>query len=454
LSGILAGDSVRLPLLALVLAIQALGAPQRFLDGLWATDGYGLVFEFSRDTLTTFEVTRVSCLPSDTFTAVPAPANAVGAYALPGTPLVLTLVRDRDDARASLGFSASDVVLRRIPRKPAACDTPTPNTPISNFDVFTTTFAEHYPFFKEKQVDWTAVVAANRAKVSATTSAEELFTILAGMILPLRDAHTGLAAPALPRSARPVRRTDSFVPTAERASAYALVEPYLAAPLRAFCQGQLEFAMIGTSIGYLRIRSFSSYSKAGTFEADSAELGTALDTIFAGAAAWKGLVIDVRLNTGGADPLGLLIAGRLTATNYTAYVKQARNDPADPARWTAPQTSLVQTTSRPGFRGPVIELIGVQSVSAAETFTQALLGRQPKVIRLGENTQGVFSDVLDRKLPNGWHFGLPNERFVTDGKSYDLVGIAPDIAVESLTPAARATGKDAAIEMAIKSVGG
>ncbi len=443
---------MRFLLLAAVVAVQSAAAPARFVDGLWATDGYGLVLDVNASRLQMFEVTRVSCIPADTLTAGAAPPGALAAYSLAGTPLVLKIVRDNADsnaARANFGFAASDLVLHRIARKPAVCDAPTPNTPLSNFDVFTATFAEHYPFFAEKKVDWSAVVAASRAKVTASTTPAELFTILAGMILPMEDAHTGLAAPDIARSVRPVRRTSSFVPPGERAAAYKLVEPYLAAPLRPFCQGQIEFGTIGTDIGYVRIRSFSSYSRAGTFEADTDELGAALDTIFANAPAWQGLVIDVRLNGGGADPLGLLIAGRLTATPYTAYVKQARNDPNDATKWTTPQTSVVQSTPRPGFRGPVIELIGVQSVSAAETFTQALLGRRPTITRIGENTQGVFSDVLDRRLPNGWNFGLPNERFVTDGKSYDLIGIAPDVFVESLTPAARATGKDGALERAI-----
>ena len=92
---------------------------------------------------------------------------------------------------------------------------------------------------------------------------------------------------------------------------------------------------------------------------------------------------------------------------------------------------------------------GRLSISAAETFTQALMNRTPKIVRVGETTQGVFSDVLGRSLPNGWRFGLANERFVTNGKAYDHVGIAPDVPVESLTPAARATGRDAAIEKAL-----
>jgi hypothetical protein len=441
---------MRVTILALLLAAQA-ASGQRSIAGLWATDGYGQIFELTADSLKTFEVTRVSCIASDAFAAVPAPPNALAAYSVAGTPLVMTILADgADAARVSLGFAASDIVFHRIARKPAICDTPTPNTPRSNFDVFAATFAEHYPFFAERKVDWTAVVDSNRAKITDATTPLELFTVFAGMIAPMRDAHTGIGAPAIGRSFRPVRQTASFVPAAQRPAAYALVDPYFAGPLRKFCEGQLEFNMLGTDIGYLRIRTFSRYSKIGSFATDTAALGAALDTIFAGATSWKGMVIDVRLNTGGADPFGLLIAGRLTPTTYTAYVKQARNDPSDATKWTPPQPSLVRATSRPGFRGPVVELIGVQTVSAAETFTQALLGRPVKVTRVGENTQGVFSDVLDRRLPNGWTVVLPNERFVTEGKSYDIVGIAPDVFVESLSPAARATAKDAALEKAIE----
>jgi len=434
---------------ALLLSARTANA-QRPLTGIWASDGYGQLFEFTADSLKSFEITKLSCIPTEVFVAAPTPPGARAAYAEPASPIVVAIKADGDDrARMDVGFAASEMVIHRIPRKPPVCDTATPNTPRSNFDVFAATFAEHYPFFAERKVNWGAVVDSNRAKVTDATTPAALFSILAGMIAPMRDAHTSIAAQPI-GSLRPVRQTPSFVPSAQRAAAYALVNGYFTTPLRSFCQGQLEFGMLANDIGYLRIKSFSRYSKVGSFASDTAELGAALDSVFAGAASWKGFVIDVRLNGGGADPLGLIIAGRLTTANYTAYSKQARNDPADPTKWTAPQPSLVRATSRPGFRGPVVELIGVQSVSAAETFTQAMINRPVKLTKVGETTQGVFSDVLGRRLPNGWTFGLPNERFVTDGKTYDLVGIAPDVAVESLTPAARATGKDAGIEKALE----
>jgi C-terminal processing protease CtpA/Prc len=58
------------------------------------------------------------------------------------------------------------------------------------------------------------------------------------------------------------------------------------------------------------------------------------------------------------------------------------------------------------------------------------MGRVPRVIRIGENTQGLFSDVLERRLPNGWIIYLSNEVFRTeDGKAFDGMGIPPDVRV-------------------------
>jgi hypothetical protein len=425
--------------------------------GIWATEGYGLVFDIRADSVVRFEVTKVSCIATFRAATAPAPSGALAAYGPPNNPAGITVLpgRTANDARIHNPGAASDMILRRIGRKPATCDTPTPDTPISNFDVFARTWAEQYPFFAEKKTDWSAVVAANRSRVTEATTPEQLFDIISGMIAPFEDAHTSIRAPAIQKGFGGIRRSPSFLATPqERDSGYALVSAHLTSALHPFCEGRVEFGMLAPDVGYLRIRGFGGYTKDGTFQSGLVALEAALDTALANSTGWKGLVIDVRINGGGADPYGLAIARRLTATPYTAYSKQARSDPTDQTKWSPEQPSVVQPTTRPSFRGPVIELIGVQSVSAAETFTQALLNRQPKIIRVGETTQGVFSDVLGRQLPNGWRFGLPNERFVTNGKTYDLVGIAPDVAVESFTPAARATGRDAGVEKALEILRG
>jgi C-terminal processing protease CtpA/Prc len=81
----------------------------------------------------------------------------------------------------------------------------------------------------------------------------------------------------------------------------------------------------------------------------------------------------------------------------------------------------------------------------------ALMGREPPVARIGLNTQGVFSDVLGRKLPNGWSFGLPNEIYRTKGgKSFDGTGVPPDVRVPFFSREDLSAGRDAALDKALQ----
>ena len=180
-----------------------------------------------------------------------------------------------------------------------------------------------------------------------------------------------------------------------------------------------------------------------------------MDEILTDAQTLPALVIDVRINHGGADPYGVQIAGRLTEEPYVAFVKRARNDAVNPESWTAPQPTMVRPSNRPHFLKRVVELIGPDTVSAGETFTMALQGRRPAITRIGENTQGVYSDILVRSLPNGWRFGLPNEVFQTDqGRHYEASGVPPDIRAPVFPKQDLAEGRDSALEMALDTLFG
>jgi C-terminal processing protease CtpA/Prc len=96
-------------------------------------------------------------------------------------------------------------------------------------------------------------------------------------------------------------------------------------------------------------------------------------------------------------------------------------------------------------------LTGPDTVSAGETFTMALMGRQPHITRIGENTQGVYSDVLSRHLPNGWRFGLPNEVFLTEeGQHFEATGVPPDIRVPVFPKQDFERERDTALEKALE----
>lgn len=204
-------------------------------------------------------------------------------------------------------------------------------------------------------------------------------------------------------------------------------------------------------IGYLRITAYGSYASSPGFDNELGALEDALDEVFAGPHKLQGLVVDVRVNFGGSDVLGVAVASRLATHDYLAFTKKARNDITDPNRFTDPQETRVRVSTRPLFHGPAVLLTGSNTVSAGETFAMALMGRKPAVKRVGENTQGVFSDVLNRKLPNGFAFGLPNEVFFTaDGQVFEGPGIPPHVHVPVFSTEDLKNGRDPALEKAIE----
>lgn len=455
------------PIIAAILiglaALSASGssAQGQSLDGVWKSEGYGLVFDIQGATLKSFEVTATTCVPSRP--AQRDDTSIAGREATFKTPDGgVFLIRGGGTADHKLFHdvsSVSDVRIDRIAKLPATCEHPTPNTPQGNYEVFTRTWGENYILLDQQKADWDATVTANRAKITDKTTPAELFDIFAGMIEPLHNLHTYIDASDLKREFHTYRLGTDRVIKGDRHEFRTKTMPallaitdraYLQTALRKWCNDQVQYAHVNETTGYLRILSFSGYSKERGFASGLTALETALDEIFSDPKL-KALVIDVRINFGGDDGYGLEIASRLATADYLAYTKVARADPVDRKKWTPEDPSMVHPSTRPGFRGPVVELIGPLTISAGETFTQALMGRSPHIARIGENTQGVFSDVLGRRLPNGWRVGLPNEIYRTvDGKIFDLVGIPPDIEVPVFADAEVAAQKDPALAKALE----
>jgi hypothetical protein len=452
--------AVTLAVLA-VLGLSGSSAQKQSLDGVWGSEGYGMAFDIHGATLKSFEVSATTCVPSDAAQREDSSmADREATFKTTDGDEFFIRSGGTGDHRVlhNIG-SVSDVRLDRIARLPATCEHPTPNTPQGNFEVFTRTWAENYILFDQQKADWDATVAANHSKITDKTTPAELYDILAGMIEPLHNLHSYIEAPDLKREFHTYRPGTDRVVKGDRHEFRAKIMPsllavtdraYLQTPLRKWCNDQVHYSHVNETTGYLRILSFSGFSKERGFEKGLITLQSALDEIFSDSKL-KALVIDVRINFGGDDGYGLEIASRLATTDYLAYTKVARADPVDRNKWTAEDASVVHPSTRPSFRGPVVELIGPLTISAGETFTQALMGRTPHIERIGENTQGVFSDVLGHKLPNGWRFGLPNEIYRTaDGKIFDLVGIRPDIEVPVFADADVAAGKDPAMARALE----
>jgi len=438
------------------------------VDGTWRSEGYGDVYEIQGPTVKTYQVTATTCIPG--FSAQRDPASVPGREATFTHDSEVFFIRaggERDHKLLHNEGSASDVrldrlSLDRLPSLPAVCDHPTPNTPAGNFEVFTRTWAENYIMFDQKKVDWDGVVRANQGKVHPETTPAELYDIFAGMIEPLHDRHTYIDAPDLKREFSTNRPGTDRIIKGNKEEFRSKTTPalweitdraYVKAPLRKWCRDKVQYGHVNATTGYLRIYGFYGYADTPTFAAGLTALENALDEIFSDPNL-KALIIDVRINFGGEDPYGLAIASRLATRSYLAYTKVARVDPVDRNKWSPGDRSEVGPSTRPSFHGPVVELTGPLTISAGETFTQALMGRTPHVVRIGENTQGVFSDVLGRNCPNGWNFGLPNEVFRTaHGTTFDGAGIPPDIIVPVFADEDIAAGRDPAMAKALEILG-
>ncbi|MFK0044344.1 S41 family peptidase [Streptomyces sp. NPDC090741] len=409
-------------------ASPAATAQQPTTDGIWRMDGYGTVLSIRNETFQAYQTTAVSCLKGET-----AQRTGPGTYTTPdGTVLTVRTQGGHDRASMRVDGSVGDRNLIRIAELPEACTRPAPKGPLAAFDVFWQSFEENYPFFSAKGVDWHALRDQYRPKVHAKMTKDELYAIFSEMVRPLYDAHVALQdgdrvfAQVRPGTVLPTEELDTKVK--EFIVAHDLED---ARNLQDFANGRITYADLPGGQGYLRISGFSGYAGDGApYAAQLAELDRALDTVLSQERTQrlKGLIIDLRINGGGSDALGIHIAERLTDTPYVAYSKRARNDPADPTRHTRPQPAYVTPVQGPRYTGPVAVLTGGSTVSAGETFTQALVERPGKTVRIGQPTQGVFSDVMLRELPNGMSAWLPNEEFLTrSGRTFDGTGISPHL---------------------------
>lgn len=432
-------------------AAPAATAHQPTVDGIWRMDGYGTVLSIRNGSFQEYQTTAVSCIEGDS-----AQRTGPGAYTTPdGTVITVRTQGGRDRASMRADGSVGDRKLSRIPELPDACTRPAPEGSLAAFDVFWQSFEENYPFFSAKGIDWHALRDRYRPKVHAKTTQDELFAVFSEMVEPLHDAHVAVQdgdrvfAQVRPGTVGPSGELDTEVKKF-------IVERDLkgARNLQDFANGRITYADLPGGQGYLRISGFVGYAgKGAPYAAQLAELDRALDTVLSQERTQrlKGLIIDLRINGGGSDALGIHIAERLTDTPYVAYAKRARNDPADPTQHTRPQAAYVTPAQGPRYTGPVAVLTGGSTFSAGETFTQALMDRPGRAVRIGQPTQGVFSDVMARKLPNGMSAWLPNEEFLTSsGRTFDGTGIPPHLTEPVFTKEEFDRKRDSAFDRAVK----
>jgi carboxyl-terminal processing protease len=426
-------------------------SPDATFDGIWRSQGYGFVIDANRRGQQVYDVTDATCLHQ--------PAEAGYATALLARA-VLATNGDSFTTRAPYGLTTlSFDKLAALPELCAATP-PDPADPLYNFDVFWHTLNDEYAFFARRAVDWNAIRETYRPQISADTSDKDLTDIFHAIYRQLQDRHMAMFAgqdyinaefpPVLMRwfteySQDPSASMTTFLGDKITEYLNPSWDRYLdAGSVKRVSDLVTTGSAVNGEIGYVLISGEAGYTQSDDVDQDVTAALTQWDSVFVGLAGKRGLILDMRINSGGNDAAVLGLMGLLTNDDRAGFTKCAR----DGAGFTPLQTTAV-TARQNAFVSPVVILISSLNWSAGENF--AMMARDlPNVILIGENTAGVHSDTLAKYLPNGWSFTVSNEIIVApDGQSYEGVGVPPDVVVPFDIEEIKATGIDPQMERAL-----
>lgn len=307
--------------------------------------------------------------------------------------------------------------------------------PYGNFDCLWQTVNDHYCFFEEKDIDWQAVGAAFRAKVSADTRWDQLYSICASMLYTLEDGHVNLTTPF---ATSYYRKWWTDYP--QDFNLRTLQENYL--NFQYLSTSGIMYAMLEDHVAYIYIPSFSSRIGRGN-----------LDYVLALLSDSRGLIIDIRDNGGGLLTNIEVLVSRFIDRDYTGAYITHKLSPAH-GDFSAPYPLVYKPAEedRVKYTRPVVVLTNRSCFSAANSFAAVMKGL-PQVVVAGARTGGGGGMPFTSELPNGWSVRFSAcPMYDSAGRSIES-GIDPTPGFEATSPAVElAEGKDAILDLAIDYV--
>ena len=160
----------------------------------------------------------------------------------------------------------------------------------------------------------------------------------------------------------------------------------------------------------------------------------------------KGIIIDLRHNGGGDFTYCYAEIGRLIDEKRLAFSSRTKNGPG-PDDFTSWTDWYVEPEGE-YFNKPIVLLIDRYTISAGERTVMAFM-TLPNVTILGDTTSGAHATLVGKELANGWYYSLPIQNtLLPDGKSYEGVGLPPDILMTNEITDVKA-GLDRTLEKAI-----
>lgn len=304
------------------------------------------------------------------------------------------------------------------------------DNPRGNFEALWKIFDEHYCFFTYKEqtlgVNWETLHTKYAKQISDDMTEAQLFEVLGNMLSELRDGHVNMYA------SFDVARNWSWHEDYPQNFSDSLERKYLGTDY--LIASGLKYRVLDNNIGYVRYDSFDSAIGSGN-----------LDEVMLYLSTCRGLILDIRNNSGGqltnAEKLAARFTNSETLVGYMCHKTGTGHDdfsskekqtikPSDGLRW---QKDVVVLTNRSVY-------------SAANEFVK-YMKCFPRVTVVGDKTGGGAGLPFSSELPNGWSVRFSAcPMYDKDGNLTEF-GIEPDHNV-ALTDEDTARGVDTIIEYA------
>jgi pimeloyl-ACP methyl ester carboxylesterase len=326
---------------------------------------------------------------------------------------------DNGTARYVAAFADSPVPpLQEIDRQTAQSD----------FDRLWQEFDREYAMFiLRPEVDWSKLRDRYRPQALASRSTYEFAVVCARMLRHLHDLHVWVTIEqqSIPVYTR-VLRVNANPAACER----------VIGPLHQAGNG-LAWGRTADDIGFVEIRAWQDERLVEQFDEVLNQLE---DT--------RGLIVDVRLNGGGSEPLALEVAGRFVDQERVYAFSRYRAGPAH-----TELTPLLPRRVAPRgpwrYEQPVLVLIGPKCMSSNESFI-AMMSQCPQVTTMGETTCGASGNPKMIQLAAGISVSMPRWiDYLSDEKPLEGRGITPNV-VFPTTPESFAGGQDRLLDAALE----
>ena len=429
------------------------------VKGVWRTRGYGYVAEVKDNSVRFYNETKVGTVAeeedddSDELFYKPGPReNTLWITFHPSVP----------------GY-----LIERLDKLPAACTAKVDWTQPKIFEYFCATMTEQYAFFKERNIDWPALVKSHRPKVTDKTTDEELFAVFESMLSHVDDGHTRIMA-EINGEPRHADGEKSPTNTAVRKlfEAQDKVQEYdeFRAPIMAAVKAGLEEKILrgngkktanrlrwgrpADDIGYILIGGMGRFSEdeEASIEDELKVLHEGLDEILTSLADTKAIILDLSFNGGGMDLYSLAIASHFTDQRRLAFTKGPFDAP-DVLHKVYVEPYAGSGDKKPvRYTKPIYAVSTDFTASAAEIFLLCMRSL-PNAKVAGMKTEGALSDVLEKVLPNGWELGLSNEVYRDHkGVCFEEIGIPVDIELQILDASKPGLGHAASIQKLVEMI--